>query len=92
MLHETNDSIFIIPGEGLFCHVRRDTVQGYFSARGLESLILQERQHGRDTEELEQQLFTLRRYNREVIRPLPAPAPRAFRRARGVPGQLKTSA
>ena len=91
-MKEANDSIFVIPGEGLFCYVRSRTIEGYYSARGLESLILRERQHGRDTEELEYRLFTLRRYNREVIRPRVEPPDWAAACAGAVPGQLETPA
>ena len=73
MMKEANDSIYAISGEGLFCLVRRETGPGYFDTRGLESLILSERAHGQDTEELEQNLFTLRKYNRALIRPEVAP-------------------
>lgn len=62
-MKEINDSIFYWPGAGLFCQVDSDNVHGYFSVQGLESMILTERIHARDTEYLEQALFLLREYN-----------------------------
>ncbi len=89
MMKETNDSIYAIPGEGLFCLVRRETGPGYFAARGLESLILSERALGQDTEELEQKLFTLRKYNHALFCPDVASSAWTANDRKAVPGQTE---
>ena len=89
MMKEANDSIYVIPGEGLFCLVRRETGPGYFDTRGLESLILSERALGQDTEELEQKLFTLRKYNHALFCPDVASSDWTANDRKAVPGQME---
>ena len=89
MMKETNDSIYAIPGEGLFCLVRRETGPGYFDTRGLESLILSERALGQDTEELEQKLFTLRKYNRALFCPDGTPLAWTANDSKAIPEQME---
>ncbi len=62
LLHEVNDSVYFIAGEGFFVHLNTDDYNGYYGLEGIECLLVEAINKGLDTTVLDSALSILRSY------------------------------
>ncbi len=69
LLHEINDSVYLINGEGLYIDLQTEKYQGLYDLKGIDALMYKALKDGEDIKVLEDARSILRAYRQRMTAP-----------------------